>query len=291
MKTCTCKRCGSPYTACLQSDHRILCGDSTCPEDVSRLMEGQKAEVVFTSPPYAQQRDYGIGNIPDWDRLMNGVTDNILAVSSEKTQIFVNLGKVHREGQVWEYYADWIKYVQSKGLRYFGLYVWDKLSAIPGDWNGRLGPAFEFIFHFNRESIAPHKTIEKKPASIQDKTGSQGLRARNGTIGLRTNGPASLQTHKIPDDVIRMPNAACQGEAKFGHVAPFPVALPLFVCQAYQNKNGIVYEPFAGSGTTVIAAEKLNQRCFGMEIDPVYVDTLVNRYKQFTGKRAVRSTT
>lgn len=289
MTTCNCKRCGKTYEGQVQSDHRILCGDATCPDDVLRLMDRKKADVVFTSPPYAQQRNYGVGNVPDWDRLMNGVTDNILVVSGEKTQIFVNLGKVHKDGEVWEYYSDWIQYAKSLGLRYFGQYVWDKLSALPGDWGGRLAPAFEFIFHFNRESVQPQKTIEKKPGSIMDKTGSQGLRARNGTIGVRSNGPSSLQTHKIPDDVIRMPNAACQGEATFGHVAPFPVSLPLFFCQAYPTSTGIVYEPFAGSGTTLIAAEKLNQRCFGMEIDPIYVDTIVTRYQQFTGKKAIRS--
>ena len=286
---CTCGKCGKVYEAPVESDHRILCGDSASAKDVSRLMDGKTADAVFTSPPYAQQRDYGIGNIPDWDKLMNGVTDCILAVSGDKTQVFVNLGKVHRDGEVWEYYADWIRYARSKGLRYFGQYVWDKLSALPGDWGGRLAPAFEFVFHFNRQSVGPQKIIEKKPGSIKDKTGSQGLRGKDGKIALRTNGPASLQTHKIPDDVIRMPNAACQGEAKFGHVAPFPVSLPLFFLQAYLAADGVVYEPFCGSGTTVIAAEKLGHRCFGMEIDPAYVDTIITRYEQFTGKKAVRS--
>jgi DNA modification methylase len=285
---CTCRHCGKEYEAPIQSDHRILCGDSTSAKDVSRLMDGKTADAVFTSPPYAQQRDYGFGNIPDWDKLMNAVLDRIMDISGKATQIFVNLGKVHRNGEVWEYYSEWIQYARSKGLRYFGQYVWDKMSALPGDWGGRLAPAFEFVFHFNQEGVHPKKTVEKKPGSIKDKTGDLGLRKANGKIALRTNGPASLQTHKIPDDVIRMPNAACQGEAKFGHVAPFPVSLPLAFIDAYLPAGGIVYEPFCGSGTTVIAAEKAGGHCVGMELDPIYCDVIVKRWEEFTGKKAIR---
>jgi len=271
----------------LKSQHRILCGDATSAEAVERLMDGQKVDCVFTSPPYAQQRDYNIGNISDWDKLMNGVTDAILGICSEGTQIFVNLGKVHKDNEVVEYYSDWIKYCRSTGLRYFGLYVWDKLNGMMGDWNGRFAPSFEFIYHFNRQALHPNKTVEKKAASIKDKTGSPGLRNKDGSIGILTSPLASLQTHKIPDDVIRMNNSSCQGE-HFGHPASFPVSLPLFFLEAYTSPSESVYEPFCGSGTTLIAAQTLERRCFGMELDPIYADVIVKRWEQYSGKKAVR---
>jgi len=249
-------------------------------------MDGLKADCVFTSPPYAQQRDYNIGNISDWDKLMNDVIDAILGICSEGTQIFVNLGKVHKDNEVVEYYNEWIKYCRRIGLRYFGLYVWDKLNGLPGDWNGRLAPSFEFIYHFNRQALQPNKTVEKKADSIKDKTGRKALRKKDGSVCKMVNGLASLQTHKIHDDVIRMNNSSCQGE-HFGHPAPFPVSLPLVFLEAYTSPSELVYEPFCGSGTTVIAAEKLGRRCFAMEIDPIYCDTAIKRYEQFTGKKTV----
>lgn len=244
-------------------------------------------DLCFTSPPYGQQRDYNIGNIPDWDKLMNGVTDVIFGICSEKTQIFINLGKVHKDNEVIEYYNDWIKYCRSIGLRYFALYIWDKLNGLMGDWNGRLAPSFEFIYHFNKVTRYPKKTIAKKEGNVKDKTGKAGLRSKDGIIQQRVNGLASLQTHKIPDDVIRMSNVAQQHE-NFDHPAAFPVSLPTLFIETYSAVGDLVYEPFCGSGTTIIACEKLGRRCMAVEIDPIYVDICVRRWEEFTGKKAIR---
>ena len=56
-----------------------------------------------------------------------------------------------------------------------------------------------------------------------------------------------------------------------------------------RNHDGDVYEPFAGSGTTLIAAEQLNRRCFAIEIDPAYCDVVVTRWEQLAGGKATRS--
>lgn len=66
----------------------------------------------------------------------------------------------------------------------------------------------------------------------------------------------------------------------------FPVALPEAYIRACTSSNGTVYEPFSGSGSTLIACEKTNRRCFGMEIDPGYCDVILARWEKFTGKQA-----
>lgn len=70
------------------------------------------------------------------------------------------------------------------------------------------------------------------------------------------------------------------------HGAGMPVALALFCIDIHSFIDGIVHEPFAGTGTTVIACEQLGRKCYAMEIEPKYVDVAVRRWEQFTGKQA-----
>jgi hypothetical protein len=79
-------------------DHRLICGDATDPAVVAQLMDGAQASLMFTSPPYAQQRDYGAAKekVGDWDALMQGVF--AAAPITADAQLLVNLGLVHRDG-------------------------------------------------------------------------------------------------------------------------------------------------------------------------------------------------
>ena len=72
------------------------------------------------------------------------------------------------------------------------------------------------------------------------------------------------------------------------HPTMKPVALFEYLMGNSTQPKGLVYDPFLGSGTTVIAAEQLGRRCFGMEISPAYCDVVVERWENFTGKKAVR---
>jgi DNA modification methylase len=160
---CACEHCGHEFEADPEGGHRLLCGDATIASDVERLMDGEEAEICFTSPPYAQQRDYKTGP-QDWDALMRGVF-SILPVK-HGAQVLVNLGLVHHDGEWVAYWDGWIEWMRSAGWRRFGWYVWDKGFALPGDWNGRLAPSHEFVFHFNRVAEHPRKTKQKKPENI-----------------------------------------------------------------------------------------------------------------------------
>jgi len=88
--------------------HRLICGDATDPAVVARLMDGAQASLLFTSPPYAQQRDYGAAKekVGDWDALMQGVFAT--APVSVDAQLLVNLGLVHRDGEWIPYWEGWV---------------------------------------------------------------------------------------------------------------------------------------------------------------------------------------
>ena len=267
-----------------------MCGDSTSVDAVDRLMDGAHADVCFTSPPYSQQRDYGAAKekVGDWDGLMQGVF--AAAPVKNGAQVLVNLGLVHRDSEWIPYWDGWIDWMRAQGWRRFGWYVWDQGPGLPGDWNGRLAPSHEFIFHFNRQPRQANKTHDKKPENIKDKTGDAGLRGKDGTIKNVSSGAKFLSTHKIPDSVVRV--GRHHGAVKGGkHPAVFSVALCMEMFGAYAKSGDIAFEPFCGSGTQVIAAEKMNIRCFGIDIDPLYCDVAVRRFAEFTGTDPVNART
>jgi DNA modification methylase len=266
----------------LKSRHRVLCGDSTNPEHVKRLMGGALADLCFTSPPYGQQREYtkeGKAKCEDWDGLMRGVFANL--PMTDCGQVLVNLGLIHRDGEWIPYWDGWIEWMRSQGWRRFGWYVWDQGPGMPGDWNGRLAPSHEFVWHFNRLSVRPEKSRACKHAG--EKHGGKGQRGADGEVKERHAGKAAVQSHAIADSVIRV-NRQGAAHGAGGHPAPFPAGLPAYVMASW---TGVVYEPFSGSGTTIIAAEQLGRRCYGMEISPQYVDVICQRFEKFTGEKPV----
>ena len=268
--------------------HRLLCGDSTRREDIERLMGGEKADMVFTSPPYTDQREYHIGNF-SWDGLMMSVFGNIVSlVADENTHILVNLGLSHKNRAVDRYWDKWLSFMADRGYPLFGWYVWDKGCGMPGEWSGRLAPAFEFIFHFNKKCGSAHKWVETQYESSNRKICQHNFRQKDGSLKPAESPDKLGQPYKVPDSVLRISRASTSGSILKEHPAVYPVALPEFGCKTWTNEGGLVFEPFGGSGTTLIACERTNRQCFLMEIDPVYVDLILARWKQYTGKDAVK---
>ena len=244
--------------------HRLLCGDSTDRSAVARVMSGEHAALVFTSPPYGNQRDYTTGGVGDWDALMRGVF--AIFPIGDDAQVLVNLGLIHRDNEWQPYWQAWLDWMREQGWRRFGLYVWDQGPGLPGDWNGRLAPAFEFVFHFNRTARKPNKIVPCKWAGhINDAHG--GIRNKDGHVGEWTHAGQGVQDTRIPDSVIRVMRHKARG-IETEHPAVFPVALPEFVMRSYSDEHAIVYEPFAGSGTSIIAAERAGRQIRAIELGP-----------------------
>jgi len=261
--------------------HRVICGDSTNQDTIQKqLFEGRTTSLVFTSPPYDNQRSYKIGSI-NWTDLMKGIINAIPA--EEITQVLINLGQVHREHEWQPYWTDWLQWIadpeRADRWRRFGLYIWDQGTGLPGDWNGRFAPSFEFLFHFNRKERRPNKIVRCTSAGDAvpiDKKG--GLREKDGIQGSKwSHAGTKVQEWRIPDNLVRINRQATSGLER-GHPAVFPIGLPEFIIKAYSEPGDIVYEPFAGSGTTLIAAENTGRVCYASELAPEYVDIICRRY-------------
>lgn len=261
-------------------EHRLICGDATEKKIINALMCGELASLCFTSPPYSDQRNYTTGGVGDWDLLMRGVFGAIPMRPSG--QILVNLGLVHRKNEVVPYWNAWLDWMNVIEWRRFGWYVWDQGPGMPGDWNGRLAPAFEFVFHFNRESRHPNKIVPCKAAGIvshaQGSIGS--MRGKDGKSKGWTHEGKVTQDHKIPDSLIRITRQKGGIGAGIDHPAVFPVKFPEQMMLTYSNVGDICYEPFCGSGTSIIAAQKTQRKMRAVEIAPAYVDVAIERFRR-----------
>lgn len=265
--------------------HRLICGDATDPAVVRTLMAGEQAALCFTSPPYGNQRDY-TNTIIDWDALMRGVFAQLPMAPAG--QVLVNLGLIHREQEVIPYWDGWLDWMRSQGWRRFAWYVWDQGPGLPGDWNGRLAPSFEFVFHFNRKDSEPRRPNKIVPCIYAgrdthlrgDGTSAGGMRNKDGSKTTWNHVGQVTQDFRIPDSVIRIMRHKGKIGQDIDHPAVFPVALPQFVLESYSDEGDIVFEPFCGSGTTILAAQRTGRVVRATEIAPEYVDVAVKRFRQ-----------
>ena len=266
-------------------DHRLICGDAADPAVIAALMGQEQAVLCFTSPPYGSQRDY-TDTIVDWDGLMRGVFATL--PMAKDGQVLVNLGLIHRESEVIPYWDGWLAWMQAQGWRRFAWYVWDQGPGLPGDWNGRLAPAFEFVFHFNRKASEPRRPNKIVPCIYAgrdthlrgDGTSAGGMRNKDGSKTAWNHVGQVTQDFKIPDGVIRIMRHKGKIGQDIDHPAVFPVALPEHVMEVFSNEGDVVFEPFNGSGTALLAAQRTHRRCRAVEIAPEYVDVAIRRFQQ-----------
>ena len=261
--------------------HRLICGDATDASVIAALMDGEPASLCFTSPPYGNQRDYTQG-IGDWDALMQGVFAHLPMAGDG--QVLVNLGLIHRDNEVIPYWDGWLSWMRNQGWRRFAWYVWDQGPGMPGDWNGRLAPSFEFVFHFNREARRPNKIVPCKHAGqdshLRADGSSTAMRQKDGEVGGWSHAGEPTQDTRIPDSVIRIMRHKGRIGQDIDHPAVFPVALPEHLMETFSNPGDLVFEPFNGSGSSLLAAERTGRQCRAVEIAPEYVDVAIRRFRQ-----------
>lgn len=237
-------------------DHRLMCGDSTSLSDVEKLMDGQKADMVFTSPPYNADTKVGDGDI----------------FNSKKSK------KLYAEGYAdkldSESYVQFAKDVLEMCFMFTEGFIFWNVSY---NANSR----FEYISQVsNRLPFLIEQICWKKSSTIPFK----GSMMRDWEpVYLFSTEKTSLGLSEVVSNYWPVSNTNSQQKT---HKACFPVELPEKAISLVKKKTGIVFEPFGGSGSTLIACEKTNRKCFIMELDPHYVDVIIARWENFTGKKA-----
>jgi DNA modification methylase len=268
-------------------EHILACADASDADAVAELMSGEQAALCFTSPPYGEQREY-TRKVYDWDALMRGVFRDALLgrLMRHDGQVLVNLGLVHRDHEVRPYWHSWIQEMRDRGWRFFGWYVWDQGSGLPGDWSGRLAPSHEFIFHFNKQERRPNKIVAcvsagEIPCHRRKDGTPTGIRLSDGKFRKWTHEGSPVQDFRIPDSILRINRQAGGIGKDIDHPAVFPLELPEHVIATWTQPGDVVFEPFCGSGSTIIAGQRKGVRVRAVEIAPEYVDVALIRFSRF----------
>jgi DNA modification methylase len=276
-------------------NHRLMCGDCRDFDDVQKVLNGAKINLVITSPPYASQRTYdekskfkpiAPDEYVDWYR---DVASNIYANLDENGSYFCNI-KPNAEGLSRELYVfDLVlAHVRDWGWNYADEFCWER-NGIPQQVIRRFKNQFEPIYHFTKGEWKFRPDEVKHQSKSVPKARGKG--SGNTNAALRQGFASAVDGNEIVEGMAypgnRLPTF--QSEA-LGHPAAYPVGLPEFFIKAYTDIKDVVFDPFMGSGSTIIAAEKNGRKSIGTEISPLYIDLIVKRWEEFTGKKAVLET-
>jgi len=239
--------------------HRLMCGDSTSIDAVERLMDGRKANICFTSPPYnagsmnikgnkrTGKKYNSFDDNQTADEFFEFLSANMTCMLSVSDEVFYNIGLVQDNKRTI------FKMVDVFGDVFKDVIYWKKKAVAPHIQKGVINNLVEFILCFGdgkRKFVNPQF--------------SQGT-YWNVIEGANASGNEYSDIHK----------------------ATFPVYLPENIITNFSAMNAIVIDCFGGTGTTLIACEKTARDCRMMELDPKYCDVIIKRWEDFTGQKAM----
>jgi DNA modification methylase len=247
--------------------HRLICGDSTDHGIVDRLLDarGSSSVVTFTSPPYNagkseelsgnthsgdnKYKEYDDAQAPeDYLGLLEAFTLNALRVSA---CVIVNIQQLAGNK------VTVIDYLHRFREHFIDVAVWDKVHSQPSMAKDCFNKTFEYVFFFSPAEM-PRRTI-----------------------------PTAAFHRGTLSDIYR---GMAQRANEFSHLhaATFPLHFAQWAIANFSHESDIVFDPFGGTGTTLIAAEMLKRRAALVELDPIYCDVILERYALATGIDPVR---
>lgn len=244
--------------------HRLLCGDATEPEAYKALLRDERADMVFTDPPYNVPVDghiCGLGTVQHREFAMASGEMSSAEFVAFLERVMRNMAFFSTDGSVHFVCMDWRHIFE---LLSAGRAVYDELKnlCVWNKTNGGMGS----LYRSKHELIGVFKSGQG-PHVNNVKLGSHGR--------YRTN---------VWD--YRGINAF--GRARESELAMHPTVKPIALIRDAildcSRRGDMILDPFAGSGTTILAAERVGRRCYAMELDPHYVDVALTRYLEAIGQ-------
>jgi len=261
----------------LLGEHRLLCGDSTSEEDVARLMADHKASLFATDPPYCV--DYTGADRPTGGKDWSGVYHEVdIPDAKEFIKSFYKVGLKHikENTALYLWHASKRKAIVEEVCAELNILlhqqiIWVKPCAILtySFYSWRHEPC---LLMWVRGHKPPYKPKDKSIGSVW-------------TIDLIRSGDPTKPEYYT--DIWELDWEGKKRNTGINHPTVKPTEVFAIPMRVHTSPGDICYEPFCGSGSQIIAGERLNRRVFAMEIEPIFCDVSVKRWEEFSGKKAI----
>lgn len=254
----------------LLGEHRIGCGDATTPEFYAELMAGHKADMVFTDPPYGCA--------------VKGF------VSTRGHREFVQAsGEMGRE-ELTAFFRRWCQCIAERvepGALIELCIDWRSLPLLMAAASETFGELVNLaVWVKDRAGMGSFLRSQHELVLIYRAPGAQ----HRNNVELGRHGRSRSNVWNYPSAMTFSRNGE-EGDLLALHPTPKPPELVADAILDCTRRGGIVLDPFLGSGTTLIAAQQTGRRCFGFDLDPLYVDLAIRRWQRLCGKTAVHEAT
>ena len=265
----------------------VLQGD--CLDVLRQKIPPQSVDLIFTSPPYADQRKNIYGGIhPDdyveWFLPRAEAMRNCL----KPTGSFVlNIKEKAMNGERHPYVLELILALREQGWLWVEEYVWHKKNAVPGKWTNRFRDSWERLLQFttskkfkmNQDAVMV-PAGDWREARLTNMSDNDRVRVPSATGSGFGRRIANWEDRDwaYPTNVLHMA-AECGHK---NHPAVFPASLPDWFIRLFTDPLDVVLDPFAGSGTTLMAAQQLGRASIGVEVRPDYCQTIEERIRRWS---------
>lgn len=244
---------------------------------VLRELPANSIDLVMTSPPYADSRKNTYGGIhPDkYVEWFMPVADQLMRVLKPTGSFVLNIKERVVRGQRHTYVIELILQMKNRGWLWIEEYCWHKKNCYPGKWNNRFRDAWERCLHFTKQRhfkmyqdsvrVPVGSWAKKRLAKLSDTDRRRDNSKTRSGFGKNVSNWVGREL-VYPTNVIHL---ATECSYK-NHSAVFPVELPWWFINLFTSVGDVVLDPFLGSGTSAIAAKRLNRQYIGIEINKEY---------------------
>jgi site-specific DNA-methyltransferase (adenine-specific) len=259
----------------------IILGD--CKTELRNLADNS-VDLIFTSPPYADQRKTTYGGIHadeyvDW---FLPISEQLLRTLKPTGTFVLNIKEKVSNGERHTYVMELIIALRKQGWLWTEEFIWHKKNSFPGKWPNRFRDSWERLLQFNKakdfnmyqdEVRVPIGDWSKERLRNLSETDKRRDNAKNGS-GFGKNISNWVGKELVyPTNVLHLATE-CQNK---NHSAAFPSELPEWFIKLFTQEGDTVLDPFAGSGTTVFVAQKMQRNAIGIEILPEYHEMIMKQ--------------